>query len=52
MMLTMPQKYVDLMTYKIVHFLNMTSKVYISHIKIKWIMNDLGNIYLQEVMEF
>ena len=41
----------DLMTYKIVHYLSMTSRIYIDHIKIKWIMNDLGNIYLQEIME-
>jgi hypothetical protein len=47
MMLQRPQDYVNLMTYKIVHYLNMTSRIYIDHIKIKWIMNDLGNIYLQ-----
>ena len=47
LMLQTPQKYVDLMTYKIVHYLNMTSRIYIDHIKIKWIINDLGNIYLQ-----
>lgn len=47
-----PRKYVKLITYKIVHYLNMTSHIYIEHIKIKWIMNDLGNIYLQEIMEF
>ena len=45
-----PKAYVKLMTYKIVHYLNMTSRIYIEHIKIKWIMNDLGNIYLQEIM--
>ena len=47
MMLQTPQEYVDLMTYKLVHYLNMTSRIYIDHIKIKWIVNDLGNIYLQ-----
>lgn len=47
-----PKEYVRLMTYKIVHYLNMTSRIYIDHMKIKWIMNDLGNIYLQEIMEF
>ena len=50
-MLKSPRSYVDLMTYKIVHYLSMTSRIYIDHIKIKWIMNDLGNIYLQEIME-
>lgn len=47
LMLHNPKEYVNLMTYKIVHYLNMTSSIYIDHIKIKWIMNDLGNIYLQ-----
>jgi len=46
-MLNQPQEYVDLMTHKIVHYLNMTSRMYIDRIKIKWIMNDLGSIYLQ-----
>jgi hypothetical protein len=40
------------MTYKIVHYLNMTSRIYIDRLKIRWIMNDLGTIYLQEIMEF
>jgi hypothetical protein len=52
LMLKRPKEYVELMTYKIVHYLNMTSRMYIDHLKLKWIMNDLGNIYLQEVMEF
>lgn len=52
LMFEKPREYVELMTYKIVHYLNMTSRVYIDHIKIKWIMNDIGNIYLQEIMEF
>lgn len=52
LMLHQPQDYVDLMTHKIVHYLNMTSRIYIDHIKIKWIINDLGYIYLQEIMDF
>ena len=52
MMINKPREYVKFMTYKIIHYLNMTSRIYIVHIKIKWIMNDIGNIYLQEVMEF
>ena len=52
MMILSPREYVKLMTYKIIHYLNMTSRVYIEHIKIKWITNDIGNIYLQEIMEF
>lgn len=43
--------YAQLMTYKIVHYLAMASRLYITHLKIKWILNDIGNIYLQEIME-
>jgi len=39
--------YTKLMTYQIVHFLAMASKIYIRHIKIKWIINDIDNLYLQ-----
>jgi hypothetical protein len=46
------REYVRLMTYMVVHYLSMTSRIYIDHIKIKWIMNDIGNIYMQEIMEF
>ena len=47
LMMADPKGYVKLMTHKIVHYLAMTSSIYIDHIKIKWIMNDLGTIYLQ-----
>ena len=39
------------MTYKIVHYLAMATRIYVTHIKLKWILNDIGNIYLQEIME-
>ena len=42
-----PNTYAKLMTYQIIHFLSMASKVYIRHIKIKWIINDIDNLYLQ-----
>lgn len=29
----------------------MASRMYVTHIKLKWIVNDLGTVYLQEVME-
>jgi len=29
----------------------MASRIYITHIKLKWILNDIGNVYLQEIME-
>lgn len=50
-MLTDQTKYVNFMTYKIANYLAMVSNIYISHLKIKWILNDIGSIYLQEVME-
>ncbi len=42
-----PNSYAKLITYQIVHFLSMASKIYIRHIKIKWIINDIDNLYLQ-----
>jgi hypothetical protein len=50
-MLSQHKEYADLMTYKIVHYLAMASRIYVTHIKLKWILNDIGNIYLQEIME-
>lgn len=50
-MLANPKSYTELMTYKIVHYLAMASRIYITHIKLKWILNDIGNVYLQEIME-
>lgn len=46
-----PHKYVEVMIYKIVHYLAMASRINISKLKLKWIINDLGTVYLQEVME-
>ena len=40
-----------MMTYKIVHYLAMASRIYINHIKIKWIINDIGTIYMQQIMQ-
>ena len=51
-MLLNHQKYVDTMTYKIVHYLAMASRIYVNHIKIKWVIDDLGSIYMQEIIEF
>lgn len=45
------KEYVDLMTYKIVHYLAMANRIYVNHIKLKWILNDIGTIYLQEILE-
>lgn len=51
LMLASPKEYVQFMTYKIVHYLSMASRIYMIHIKAKWILNDIGTIYLQEIME-
>ena len=40
------------MTYKLIHFLSMVANIYIRHIKIKWIINDIDTVYLQEIIEF
>lgn len=39
------------MTYKIVHYLAMASRIYVNRLKIKWIINDIGAAYIQEIME-
>ena len=46
-MLTDYSQYVNFMTYKIVNYLAMIAHIYINHIKIKWILNDIGSVYLQ-----
>ena len=35
-----------------IHFLSMAANVYVRHIKIKWIINDIDTVYLQEIIEF
>jgi hypothetical protein len=40
------------MTYKIVHYLAMVSRIYVKHIKINWVLNDLEMVYIQNVFEF
>ena len=51
LMLLDHQKYVNTMTYKIVHYLAMASRIYVNHVKFKWVLDDLGSIYLQEIIE-
>ena len=51
LMLNSPNQYVNYMTYKIVNYLAMACRLYVTHLKIKWILNDIGRIYLQELME-
>jgi hypothetical protein len=40
------------MTYKIVHYLAMVARIYIKHIKINWVLNDLGMVYIQNIFEY
>jgi hypothetical protein len=47
LMLNNPNLYVNYMTYKIANYLAMVCRIYVTHLKIKWILNDIGNIYLQ-----
>ena len=50
-MVNQPKEYIQLMTYKIIHYLAMASRIYLTRLKLKWIVNDLGAIYIQEIME-
>ena len=45
-------KYCKMMTYIIVHYLAMASKIYIKHIKINWVLNDMEFVYLHNIIEF
>ena len=45
------QSYVKSMTYKIVHYLGMASRIYIKHIKINWLLNDINAVYIQSILE-
>lgn len=46
------ERYIQYMTYKIVHYLAMVSRVYVKHIKINWVLNDLNMVYIQSIIEF
>lgn len=46
------QEYIDYSTYRIVHYLAMVSRIYVKHIKINWVLNDLNMVYFQNVFEF
>ena len=50
-MLNNRKEYVDLMTYKIIHYLAMANRIYATHLKLKWILTDIGTIYLQEIFD-
>ena len=43
------ENYILYLTYKIVHYLAMVSRIYVKHIKINWIRNDLDMIYMQNI---
>ena len=44
--------YCKFLTYQIVHYLAMVSRVFVKHIKINWVLNDLGFVYFQSLTEF
>ena len=44
-----PGLYAFYSAYRIIHYLAMVSRVYVKHIKINWVLNDVGVIYLQDV---
>ena len=52
MMLTEPQEYTYYTMYRIIHYLAIVSRIYVKHIKMNWIMNDIKYLYLQEIFEF
>jgi hypothetical protein len=41
--------YILYVTYQIVHYLAMVARIYVKHIKINWVLNDLEMIYLQNI---
>lgn len=41
--------YILYMTYKIVHYLAMVSRIYIKHIKLNWVLNDINLVYVQNI---
>ena len=52
MMKSRPQEYVQAMTYKIVHYLAMASGLFFKRLRLKWGNNEVGHIYLQEILAF
>ena len=51
-MLISPHDYIKLITYQIVHYLAMVSNIYIKRIKIKWVANDIGQHYIQQILDY
>lgn len=40
------------MTYKIINYLSMVSRIYVRQIKINWIVNEINNVYIQDIFDF
>ena len=51
LMINDPQAYSYYSTYRILHYLSMVSRIYVKHIKINWILNDTGYLYLHDIFE-
>ena len=52
LMLSSSHDYVKLTTYKLILYLSMVSSVYVNRMKIKWLVNDLEQHYLMEILAF
>lgn len=52
LMTTDTKKYIKLMTYKIINYLSMVSRIYVRQIKINWIVNEINNVYIQDIFDF
>lgn len=50
-MLASPELYAYYTSYRIVHYLAMVSRFYIKHLKMNWLLNDNGFVYLQDIFE-
>lgn len=46
-----PEEYALYSTYRIIHYLAMVSRIYVSHLKINWVLNDIGSLYVQNIFE-
>ena len=44
-----PELYAYYSSYRIIHYLAMVSRVYIKHLKMNWVLNDIGAVYMHDV---
>ena len=46
------EEYTKFMTYKVINYLAMSSRIFVHRIKLKWSVNDIGFHYITEVLAF